>query len=83
MSGEYGGVNGERLMVGCPDCGRAVMVADKEVDCQLIDSQEPVAQETAVGGALLKWCMVCVREARACRPLTLPRKKACSCAILT
>ena len=55
------------------------MVADKEVDCQLIDSQEPeeVAQETAVGGALLEWCMVCVCGARACRLLTLLRQKPC------
>lgn len=52
MGGEYGGVNGERMVVGCPDCGRMVMVADKEVDCQLIDAQEQedVIQETAVGG---------------------------------
>jgi hypothetical protein len=34
---EYVGPNGERLHIGCSDCGRVVIVADKEIDCQLLD----------------------------------------------
>jgi len=62
LKGGYEGVSGEHLAVGCPDCGRMVMVADKEVDCQLIDDaheeEEVVEETTAVGGSLTvnTWC---------------------------
>ena len=35
--GGHGEIGCERHHVGCPDCGRAVVVADKAVDCQLLD----------------------------------------------
>jgi len=49
----YLGPGGEHLVSGCPDCGRMMLVADKAVDCQLLDDDDgkeemQVETETAV-----------------------------------